>query len=463
MTDGQCDVVIAGAGMAGTVAAIAAARNGARTALTDRAMFLGGNATAGLLGNFLTFHNMRGEQICEGISQEIVDRCVALGGGFSQHRGHLPNAYGNAYSVTPIDAEVLKLVLQQMCVEAGVALLLGAFTTGPVRGRDGRVEGIRIVDKSGEQEVRGRVVIDATGDADLVAKAGGAFHVGDEAGRTMAMTLMFRLGGVDLDRHLAYVKQRPDQFMLAEDPYLGLSREEAAARLRTWVDYPLVTGYYDAVSEAKRRGEFHPNRERVVFSITTTSGVVTVNSTSVLGYDGVDATSLTGAMLEAREQVQVVAGFFRKHAPGFENAFVLDSAPALGVRESRRIVGVRTLTDDDCLEGRKNPDDIGRGAYSLDVHEASGKIVHKHVKDGDSYGIPYGSLVPEQLDGLLVAGRCLSSERYANGSARNQAHIQAMGQAAGTAAALCARQGCEPRDLDVAELRAALVQQSAIV
>ncbi|MGH3661431.1 MAG: FAD-dependent oxidoreductase [Micromonosporaceae bacterium] len=462
MTD-DLDVAVAGAGMAGTVAAIAAARNGARVALTDRATYLGGNATGGLLGNFLTFHNMRGEQICDGVPQEIVDRCIALGGAFPQHRGHLPNAYGNAYSVTPIDAEVLKLVVQQMCVEAGVQLRLGAFTTGPLVSPEGRVEGIKLVDKSGEHEVRSKVVIDATGDGDLVAKGGGAFQLGDDKGQTMSMTQIFRLGGVDLDRHLAHVKQHPDQFMLAEDPYLGLSREEAAARLQTWQDYPLITGYYDAVKAAKAKGEFHPNRERIVFSITTTPGVVTINATSILGENAVDAASLTRASLQAREQVHAVAAFFQKYAPGFENSYVLDSAAMLGIRESRRIVGVKTLTDDDCVAGAKHDDDIGRGAYTLDVHEPSGKIVHKHVEDGESYGIPYGCLVPEQLDGLLVAGRCLSSERYANGSARNQAHIQAMGQAAGTAAALCAQQNQQPRDVDVAQLRGVLTDQGAVV
>ena len=145
------DVVIAGGGMAGVVAAIAAARNGASTLIVDSAPFLGGNATAGLLGNFLTFHNMKGEQICEGISQEIVDACIELGGAFPENRGHLHNAYGNTYSVTPIEPEVLKLVTQRLCIEAGVHLILGAFIVGPVA--DGEmIQGIRIVSKSGNKD-----------------------------------------------------------------------------------------------------------------------------------------------------------------------------------------------------------------------------------------------------------------------------------------------------------------------
>jgi hypothetical protein len=448
--------------MAGVVAAIAAARNGASTLLVDHAQFLGGNATGGLLGNFLTFHNMKGEQICKGISQEIVDACIELGGAFPEYRGHLRNAYGNVYSCTPIDPEVLKLVTQKLCVEAGVRLMLGAFIVGPIAEGD-TIRGIRVVSKSGEQQLLAKVVIDATGDADIVAKAGGAFHMGDDAGKTMSISLLARLGNVDLARHLQYVKERPDQFMLGEDPYIGKTRQEVASELRHWKEFPMITGYYEAVKEAQAKGEFHRNRERVLFSVMPTPGVVVINSTSMLGYNPVDAVSMTRAALEAREQTFAVVKFFRKYVPGFEESVLLDSASALGIRESRRIVGVDTLRTDDCLAGKKSHQDIGRGAHCLDVHEPSGKITHKHIRDGESYGIPYWTLVPEKLNHILVAGRCLSSERYANGSARMQAHIQAMGQAAGTAAAMCVKQSIALREVDVATLRARLQEQGAVV
>ncbi|MES2482340.1 MAG: FAD-dependent oxidoreductase [Pseudomonadota bacterium] len=458
----EFDVIVAGGGMAGVCAAVAAARNGARTLLTDRYAFLGGNATAGLLGNFLTFHDMKGEQICDGIPQEVVDGCIALGGAFREHRGHLPNAYGNAFSVTPIDAEVLKLVAQKLCLGAGVRLALNTYTVGPLV-EDNRVVGIRTFDKSGESEIRGKVIIDCTGDADLVAKAGGTFKLGDEQGRTMSISLFSRLGNVDLQRHLAYVKANPEEFMLAEDPFLGKTKAQKAAELNHWMDYPLVTGHYTAVKQAQAKGEFHPNRQRVVFSITTTPGVVTLNSTSMLGYDPLDGEALTRAAIEGREQLLRVHDFYRKYVPGFENAFIVDSASALGVRESRRIDGMETLTDEGCVQGRKSDRDIGRGAYCLDVHQASGIIEHMHIENGDYYGIPYGCLVPRDLDGILVAGRCLSSERFANGSARNQAHVQAMGQAVGTAAAMSVKTGRQPREIDVQALRNTLTAQGALV
>jgi hypothetical protein len=183
----------------------------------------------------------------------------------------------------------------------------------------------------------------------------------------------------------------------------------------------------------------------------------------MLGCDPTSGDALTRAALEGREQIYAVRDFFRKYAPGFEQAFVLDSAAALGVRESRRIVGEETLTTAACLEGRKSERDIARGAYCLDVHEPSGKIVHKHVAGGESYGVPYGTIVPRDVDGLLVAGRSLASERFANGSVRVQAHVMAIGQAAGTAAALCAAKSWQPREVPVAELRDRLRRQGAVV
>ncbi len=454
------DVLVVGAGMAGVCAAIAAARGGARTVLTDRYAFLGGNATAGLLGNFLTFHNMKGEQICDGIPQEIVDELIRLGGAFPE--GHLHNAYGNSYSVTPQDGEVLKLVNQKLCLEAGVDLVLNTYTIGPVMDGD-RVAGARIVNKSGESEIRAQVVIDASGDADIAAQAGAPFHLGDEEGKLMSISLFSRMGNVDLDRHLAHVKANPYNFMLGEDPYIGKSREEIAAGLRTHKDYPLVTGYYEAVKLAQSRGEFHPNRQRVVFSVTTIPGVVTINSTSMLGYSGVDNDDLNQVAIEGREQIFKVRDFYRKYAPGFEECYVVDSASAIGVRETRRIIGEETLTDEDCIEARKGPRDIGQGAYCLDVHQPSGVIEHKHVRDGESYGIPYGVMIPQKVENCIVAGRPVSSDRFANGSVRNQAHIMTIGQAAGTAAAMCAERRTTPRELPVEPLREKLRQDGAVV
>lgn len=279
----------------------------------------------------------------------------------------------------------------------------------------------------------------------------------------MSISLFSRMGNVDLDRHLEHVKANPTNFMLGEDPYIGKSREEIAAGLRTHKDYPLVTGYYESVKLAQSRGEFHPNRQRVVFSVTTTPGVVTINSTSMLGYSGVDNDDLNQVAIEGREQIFKVRDFYRKYAPGFEECYVIDSASAIGVRETRRIIGEETLTDEDCIDARKGPRDIGQGAYCLDVHQPSGVIEHKHVRDGEAYGIPYGVMLPQKIENCIVAGRPVSSDRFANGSVRNQAHIMTIGQAAGTAAAMCVERRTTPRELPVEPLREKLRQDGAVV
>lgn len=456
---GTWDVVVAGSGSAGLVAAVAAAREGARTLLVERYGFLGGNLTAGMLGNFLTFHNMRGEQIVGGIPQEIVDRLMARGGS----PGHLRNAYGNAYSVTPYDTEAMKAVALEITQEAGVELLLHTFITDTVvEGR--RVRGLQVANKSGLQLVLGRTVVDASGDGDVAALAGAAFEKGrPEDGATMAMTLMFRVANVDTDRVAEEVRQRPGQFILAEDPYIGKSREEVAAGIRSLHDAPLLTGWFDLVAEAKRRGEFHPNRQRVVISLSPRPGEVYVNSTAVVRYDGTDAQQLTAAEVEARRQVDAVFTFLRRYVAGFEQAVLAEVAPGIGVRETRRILGEYVLTLDDVLEGRTFPDGIAKGAYAVDVHEPDGTIWHKHVKDGRAYDIPYRCLVPRDVDGLLVAGRCISVSREALGSTRVTAQTMAVGQAAGTAAALAAKEGIEPRRIPADVLRTMLVAGGAIV
>ncbi|MDR7482241.1 MAG: FAD-dependent oxidoreductase [Armatimonadota bacterium] len=456
---GTWDVVVAGSGSAGLVAAVAAAREGARTLLVERYGFLGGNLTAGMLGNFLTFHNMRGEQIVGGIPQEIVDRLMARGGS----PGHLRNAYGNAYSVTPYDTEAMKAVALEITQEAGVELLLHTFITDTLV-EDRRVRGLQVANKSGLQLILGRTVVDASGDGDVAALAGAAFEKGrPEDGATMAMTLMFRVANVDTDRVAEEVRQRPGQFILAEDPYIGKSREEVAAGIRSLHDAPLLTGWFDLVAMAKRRGEFHPNRQRVVISLSPRPGEVYVNSTAVVRYDGTDARQLTAAEVEARRQVDVVFTFLRRYVAGFEQAVLAEVAPGIGVRETRRILGEYVLTLEDVLEGRTFPDGVAKGAYAVDVHEPDGTIWHKHVKDGRAYDIPYRCLVPRDVDGLLVAGRCISVSREALGSTRVTAQTMAVGQAAGTAAALAAKEGIEPRRIPAGVLRTTLAARGAIV
>jgi hypothetical protein len=458
---GDYDVVVAGAGTAGCVAAVAAARNGARTLLVEKNGFLGGTPTAAMVSPFLSFHNMRGEQIAEGIPQEIVDRLLEKGGAIPP--GHLFNPYGNAYTVTPNDPEILKLVHLEMTSEAGVDLLLHTYVFDTLV-EDGRARGLHMANKWGRATATGTVIIDCTGDADVAASSGAPWVKGRaEDGLTMAMTVFFRLGNVDMEPTLQFMKERPDQFLLAEDPYIKETPEELMKRVKEPKDVPLITGFFDLIKEKHTTNEFPKSRQRLIIAVTPTPGLVAINTASVLKRDATDAWDLTQAEIEGRMTVQQLYRFFRKYIAGFEDCFLLDTGTVIGIRESRRIVGEYTVTFDDVVNGREFRDSIGRGAYCIDVHEPDGTIRHAHIKDGKAYTIPYRSLVPQEVDGLLVAGRCISVERDAMGATREQVPCMIEGQAAGTAAAMCASEGIAPRSVDTNELRRVLESQGVIV
>ncbi len=455
------DVVVVGGGPSGAVAAIASARMGASTLLIDLNGFLGGVCTAANISSFLTFHNMRGEQIANGIAQEIVDRLLDIGGAVPP--GHLRNPYGNAYSVTPFDAEALKLVLMRMTKEAGVDVLLRTMFTDIIMSGN-TVKGVVFNNKAGFNIQPAEIVIDCSGDADVAALAGVPYQKGDEKdGRMMPMTLAFRMGGVDTLKVVDFVKANPDQFLLAEDPFIKETPEEIAERITTFKDIPLLTGFFDLIKEKKKTGEFPPTRERLIIEVTPQPDVVDVNTASVLGKDGLNPEDLTEAYAEALDHVYTLEKFFVNYIPGFENARLVDTASVIGVRETRRIIGEHILTGDEASGGEEFPDSIGKGAYCLDVHEIDGSIRHRHIKDGKAYDIPYRSLVPLEVNNMLVAGRAISMDRDASGSARNQVPCMVTGQAAGTAAALCVESNVNPREIDIKLLQHSLRTEGAII
>lgn len=458
---GHFDVIVAGGGTAGAPAAVAAARNGARTLLVEQNGFLGGVPTAAMVSCFLSFHNMRGEVVAGGIPQEIVERLLDMGGAVPP--GHLFNPYGNTYSVTPFDAEALKLVLSEMAREAGVKQLLHTFVDDVLM-EGGRARGIHMVNKGGRSLATAEAIIDCTGDGDVAARAGAPFEKGDSRdGAIMPMGLMFRLGNVDIQPTIDFVRAHPEQFILGEDPYITQTPHELVRAVRRFEDIPVITGFWDLIKAKQETGEFPMNRKRLIIYITPTPGVVQINTAAVVQRDGTDPHDLTAAENEARATAHQLWKFFRNYVPGFDKCYLVDTAPAIGVRETRRIAGLYTVTLDDVLTGREFPDAIGRGAYCVDIHEPDGTIRHLHIKDGKSFTIPYRALVPQGVGGLLVAGRCISADHEALGALRVQVPCMVEGQAAGVAAAMCAREGAEPRDLDVARLRQALLAQGAIL
>jgi FAD dependent oxidoreductase len=439
--ENSLDVLVIGGGNAGCAAALAAARHGARTLLVERYGFLGGTATAAMVGPWMTFHS-GSDRIVGGIAQEIVERLMRMGGS----PGHIHDASDYVATITPFDPEIHKALLFEMMAESGVRLLLHGYFLDALLDERGRVRGARVATVGGLREYEATVTIDASADAYVAASAGVALQQGDERGRVQPASLMFRLSHVDLAETAAYVRANADEMRTSLPP----ERRDAAS-------LTAVAGLYALWNAARERGDVTVPRELVSFFISPYPDEVSVNMTRVVDIDPLDPDDLTRAEVEARLQTMQLLAFFRRDVPGFANARIAATATQIGIRESRRIVGEYTLTRDDVLAGRTFDDAVARSAYPIDIHNPSGSgTTTFRLPPGASYEIPYRCMVPQHVQGLLVAGRCISTTHEALASTRLTPTVMTLGQAAGTAAATCAERGLEPRDVPFAELRDAL-------
>jgi hypothetical protein len=446
----RADVLVVGGGSAGIAAATAAARNGARTVLVERYGFLGGTSTAGLVGPFMTSYSADGkEPVVGGIFQEVVDRMAATGGAIDPGKtegGEKWAAYiklGHAH-VTPVHPEALKVAAMETVAEAGVKLMLHTAFVDVVRpdppAAGDRLEGIVVLTKAGLRALPATVLIDCSADADVAVRAGVPVQLGRESdGRMMPATMFFRIGSVDDDRVEAFAREHETL-------------------------HPGERLYECIVQEARGRGQFPVPREYLNIYREPEPGVWRANITRLHDIDGTNPEDLTRAEVEGRRQVMKVFAFMRERCPGLEGARLLEVAAQIGIRETRRIHGLYTLTGEDVLRGTRFDDAIARCAYPIDIHDPTGtrgKLVG--LESAGWYEIPYRCLVPVRVDNLLVAGRCLSATHEGAASARVIPPVYAMGQAAGTAAAICARERLRPRDLDGRRLRETLRGQGALV
>jgi hypothetical protein len=453
------DVIVVGGGTSGCVAAIAAARTGASTLLVERYGYLGGTATFG--NPFHGFMDGHGKLVVRGIPDEIIQRLAAEGGSPGHLRGMQwgPGApAGIEYTVTPYDHELIKYVLIKLCEESGVRMLLHAFLAETLM--DGnRVRGVAVQTKSGRRELTADVVVDATADGDVAARAGAAFDYGGQDGEVQNVTLLFKVGNIDVDRALEALKAGNTQLK-----GWGTWHNKVKIGPRLGETEPAVLGFQARVS-ARLAGEKDAERTIILAIASYRKGEAILNLTRTTGIDGTSDEDLTRAELEERKKaVEAVKALRADKVPGFEDCYLLTTSPQVGIRESRRIVGEYVLTRDDVLDGRKFADGIARGAYPIDIHDPKGGPHYFHfIKDGDSYDIPYRCLVPKEVEGLLISGRAVSCDHDALGSVRNQATVAAIGHAAGTAAAMAAKQGVAPRQLSPEALQRMLAAQGAFI
>ncbi len=408
----ETEVLVVGGGPAGFASALASARLGCKTLLIDEQGFIGGMATAGLVGPFMWTKGM------SGIFSELLSRL--------QEKGF---AKGLAF-----DAEALKIEMQTMLEEAGVNLLLHTFACDALLEGD-RLRGVEVANKAGKGAILAQVTIDATGDGDIAFFAGCPFQKGREDGWLQAVTLFFRVGGIDEER------VPKDREFLQEATRKAVEAGE--------IDLP-GTRHNQGIVPLPYKGS------------TIREGEGSVNIDMATGIDGTDPWDLTKAELIGRRKAWEVWRFYKKYIPGFENSYIIDTAPRIGIRETRRILGDYILTGEDVRAGRKFEDVIAICSYPIDLHDIDGggeEWYRNAPPSGDHYDIPYRCLLPKGVEGLLVAGRCISSDREAQGSLRIMPTCMAIGQSAGCAGALAVKEGCTPREVNVKTLQEVLRRQ----
>ncbi|PLR78687.1 FAD-dependent oxidoreductase [Bacillus sp. V3-13] len=441
----EYDVVVAGGGPAGINAAIASGRAGASTLLTERYGFLGGMSTIALVYPWMTFHTQSGKQVIKGIAQEIVDRLMACGGS----PGHLRDTVGFTHTVTPYHPEKYKLLALEMLEEAGVDVLVHSFAD-KVEVQGSKITSIHLTTKSGPIPVSAKQYVDTTGDADIAYLSGAPCLKGRESdNKTQPMTMKFRMRGVDLAKVKEAMKANPENFY----------KKTPIAEL----DVLPLTGVQGFYKEWNASG-VPINRDQVLFFAGPEEDEVLVNCTRVQGLDGTDVFDLSKGEKEGRKQVLMMAEFLQNKIPGFEKASISAVGSQIGIRETRRIEGLYTLTLEDAITGKKYRDTIALSGYPIDIHDPTGKGVQANDIEGDgSYGIPFRCLVPKIIDNLLVGGRCISTTHEALATTRLSPSCMATGQAAGTAAALSIIDNVSPRDLDITRLRNYLIENGVVL
>ncbi len=407
----EVDVLVCGSGPAGVAAALASARSGAVTMIIESQGDIGGISTTGLMSHWTG-------RAYSPIYLEILKKSAERNEGEFKEK-----------VVNMIDPEKLKTLYLDLLSEAGIKILLYTFASGVIVDNN-KVSGVIIENKTGRSVIRAKVVVDATGDGDIAYKAGAEYKKGRESDEKMQpCTIMFKVCGVDYSRAVF-----PGSFETLVDTDKG----ELQALGKKIIGHP--AGH-------------------VLLYKSTLPGVVTCNMTNCIDIDGTKTEDLTKATIICRRQIDKIVSFLREYAPGYENCYCISSASLMGIRETRHFKGLYTITEDDILEAKQFPDWVVRDAhFNFDIHNIEGAgldkdgVQHKFTQK-NGYTVPYRCLIPEKLDGLILAGRCISGTHKAHSNYRVMPICVGIGEGAGYAASIAARKNILPRDVDASEIQ----------
>lgn len=412
-------IVVVGGGPSGVAAAYSASMEGAEVILIERYGFLGGMATAGLVHPWMTYY-AGNKPIIKGFFGLVVKE-------LKKRKGYKDSKHFKIKHHC-FDHEALKNVLLEFLLKNKVKILFHTYFCSAAVKKN-KIKSVTVLSKSGFEEINGAFFIDSSGDGDLAAMAGVPYEKGrPEDGYMQPMTLHFRMGGVD-------IKKMP-------------SREE-------------INKIYN---EAKLKGQITCPRENLLWFDTVYNDQIHFNTTRIIKVDGTKNADLTYAEIEGRRQMNEIIKFLKNSVPGFEKSYLLMSAPQIGVRETRRIMGEYVLTEDDILNLRRFNDCICHNSYSIDIHNPKGTgTVIKNLPKGGFHDIPFRSLIPKGIKNLLVCGRPISSTHEAHSSIRIQPVCYATGQAAGAGAYLCTKERKNPSKISIKKLQKILLKQGAFL
>ncbi|WP_035722266.1 FAD-dependent oxidoreductase [Bradyrhizobium sp. ARR65] len=428
---GEYELVVLGGGPAGLMAAVAAGRAGRKVLLVERHGFLGGMGTAAGVTNFCGLYaNVHGEhvQVVRGLADELLARIERLGG------LNTPHVIFGKILARSYDVPAFKLAADDLLLQSKVDVLFHAFAVGVAMASEGLVDAVILETKSGRMAVKGRLFVDASGDGDLAVWAGAPFEKGDGSGNMLYPSTMFRINGVDPER--------------AGEAWSTIPRLMEQAEAEGRFSFP-------------RKGAIvRPQKNPIEWRVNITQ----LHEADGSAVDGTDAASLSRGELQGREQVLRTFRFLQT-VPGFENSYIVDIAPQLGIRETRRIAGDYVLSEDDVLGCADFADSIGRNGWPIEEH-AQGDVAWRWpgIPNARGYNqLPYRMILPRAIDNMFVVGRCASMTHLGQSAARVTGACFAMGEAAGTAADIALRSNIRPRAVDPKALQDALVGQGVLL